>query len=75
LRKNLTESESILWSRLRRKQLDGVQFYRQKPIANYIVDFYAPRANLVIEVTDLSICRVITFNEIRKERNICQVWV
>jgi very-short-patch-repair endonuclease len=50
LRKNLTESESILWSRLRRKQLDGVQFYRQKPLGRYIVDFYAPRANLVVEV-------------------------
>jgi very-short-patch-repair endonuclease len=50
LRKNLTESESILWSRLRRRQLDGVKFYRQKPIASYIVDFYAPRASLVVEV-------------------------
>ena len=28
----------------------GVQFYRQKPIGNYIVDFCAPQANLVIEV-------------------------
>ncbi len=28
----------------------GVPFYRQKPIGNYIVDFYAPRARLVIEV-------------------------
>jgi very-short-patch-repair endonuclease len=27
-----------------------VQFYRQKPIGNYIVDFYAPRAGLVVEV-------------------------
>jgi very-short-patch-repair endonuclease len=50
LRKNQTESETVLWSRLRRKQLDGVQFYRQKPIADYIVDFCAPSANLVVEV-------------------------
>lgn len=27
----------------------GVQFYRQKPILNYIVDFYCPAANVVIE--------------------------
>jgi very-short-patch-repair endonuclease len=27
-----------LWFRLRRKQLLGVQFYRQKPIGKYIVD-------------------------------------
>ncbi len=50
LRRNLTDSENALWSRLRRKQLEGVQFYRQKPIGRYIVDFYAPSAQLVIEV-------------------------
>ncbi len=50
LRKEMTESEGILWNRLRRKQLPGVQFYRQKPIGNYIVDFFAPSARLVIEV-------------------------
>ena len=50
LRKNLTDSESALWSRLRNKQLLGVQFYRQKPIGEYIVDFYAPGAKLVVEV-------------------------
>ena len=50
LRTNLTESESALWSRLRSKQIMGVQFYRQKPVGNYIVDFFAPRANLVVEV-------------------------
>ena len=50
LRKNLTDAEALLWYRLRRKQLCGVQFYRQRPILNYIVDFYAPIAKLVIEV-------------------------
>ena len=50
LRRNLTEAEALLWSRLRRKQLCGIQFYRQKPILNYIVDFYAPSVNLVIEL-------------------------
>jgi very-short-patch-repair endonuclease len=50
LRQNLTDSERALWTRLRGKQLAGVQFYRQKPIGDYIVDFYAPKANLVIEI-------------------------
>jgi len=50
LRKNLTDSESALWSRLRNKQLLGVPFYRQKPIGEHIVDFFAPRAKLVVEV-------------------------
>ena len=49
LRKNMTEAEQLLWSRLRSKQLLGLQFYRQKPLLNYIVDFYCPAANLVIE--------------------------
>ncbi len=50
LRRNLTDSERVLWQRLRGKQLLDVQFYSQKPIGNYIVDFYAPKAKLVIEI-------------------------
>ena len=50
LRKHMTDSERVLWSRLRGRQLLKVQFYRQKPIGEYIVDFYAPRAKLVVEV-------------------------
>jgi very-short-patch-repair endonuclease len=50
LRRNLTDIESASWMRLRRKQLAGVQFYRQKPLGNHIVDFYAPRVKLVIEI-------------------------
>lgn len=49
LRNNMTDAEKLLWSRLRNKQILGLQFYRQKPILNYIVDFYCPAANLVIE--------------------------
>ena len=50
LRKNMTESEKLLWTRIRKKQILGIQFYRQKPIKNFIVDFYAPRVKLVIEI-------------------------
>jgi very-short-patch-repair endonuclease len=50
LRKHLTESEQVLWNKIRGKQVLGMQFYRQKPIGNYIVDFFCPRAKLVIEV-------------------------
>jgi len=49
LRNNMTDAEQMLWQRLRRKQILGLQFYRQKPILNFIVDFYCPTANLVIE--------------------------
>ena len=50
LRQHMTEAEDRLWSKLRRKQLRGYQFYRQKTIAKYIVDFHCPKANLVIEL-------------------------
>lgn len=49
LRNNMTDAEQLLWRKLRRKQILGLQFYRQKPILNFIVDFYCPAANLVIE--------------------------
>jgi very-short-patch-repair endonuclease len=50
LRRNLTDSEQVLWHRLRAKRILGVQFYRQKPLGRYIVDFFAPRVKLVVEV-------------------------
>lgn len=46
----MTDAEQVLWQRLRRKQLHGVQFYRQKPLGPYIVDFFAPGAGLVVEI-------------------------
>jgi very-short-patch-repair endonuclease len=49
LRKNLTDREKALWSRLRNKQLLGIQFYPQQPIGEPIVDFFAPRAELLVE--------------------------
>jgi len=50
LRANMTDAEQLLWYRLRRKQIHGVQFYRQKPLLNFIVDFYCPSAKLVVEL-------------------------
>ncbi|MFC1745148.1 endonuclease domain-containing protein [Candidatus Riflebacteria bacterium] len=50
LRTNMTDAEKLLWSKLRRKQICDLQFYRQKPIGDIIVDFYCPKVALVIEV-------------------------
>ena len=50
LRSNFTDAEQRMWGRVRRKQILGVQFYRQKPIGNYIVDFYAPAVRLIVEI-------------------------
>jgi len=50
LRENMTDAEKHLWAKIRMKQHKGCQFYRQKPIGDYIVDFFCPRAKLVIEI-------------------------
>ena len=50
LRTNMTDAEQVLWQRIRRKQIQGVQFYRQKPLSTFVVDFYCPVAKLVIEL-------------------------
>ena len=39
LRTNTTETEELVWSMIRGKKLRGMQFYRQKIIGSYIVDF------------------------------------
>ena len=43
-------SETLLWSKLKGKKIKGYKFTRQKPIGNYIVDFYSSRLKLVIEI-------------------------
>jgi len=50
LRSSMTDAERALWGKLRRKQLLNLQFYRQKPLGQFIVDFYCPSARLVIEI-------------------------
>ena len=50
LRKNMTDAERLLWSRIRKKQVRDAPFLRQRPIGKYIVDFYSPEMNLVVEV-------------------------
>ena len=46
----MTEGERRLWRHLRGKQVRNVRFYRQRPIGDYVVDFYAPAPKLVVEV-------------------------
>ena len=49
-RKKPTPAEQRLWEALRRNQMDGVKFHRQRSLGRYILDFYAPSAKLVIEL-------------------------
>ena len=50
LRQNATDAEVLLWSRLRRRQLNGYRFRRQHPIGPYIADFACVAERLVIEL-------------------------
>ncbi len=50
LRNNSTKSEIILWNSLKRKQMLGYTFTRQKPLGNYIVDFFCKELSLAIEI-------------------------
>ena len=49
LRKDQTDAERLLWSRLRGKAL-GLKFFRQYGIGSYIADFYSPAVKLVVEL-------------------------
>jgi very-short-patch-repair endonuclease len=50
LRSEATDAEKLLWSKLRRHQIEGLQFRRQSPIGRYIVDFVSPAAKLIVKV-------------------------
>ena len=50
LRKNMTLSEVLLWNELKQKQMLGYDFDRQRPLNNYIVDFYCKELQLAIEI-------------------------
>jgi very-short-patch-repair endonuclease len=50
LRRDSTDVERKLWSRLRSRQMEGVKFVRQEPIGNHIADFCARSLKLVIEL-------------------------
>ncbi|MFN5208479.1 MAG: endonuclease domain-containing protein, partial [Bacteroidota bacterium] len=71
-RNESTKAEIKLWSKLlSRKQLLGIQFYRQRPIGNYIVDFYSKELNLVIETDGIShLDEKVYEKDLLKERNL-----
>jgi len=50
LRRNMTLAEVHLWKRLKGRQVQGYDFDRQRPIGEFIVDFYCKDLRLAIEV-------------------------
>ena len=54
LRNDSTKTEIFLWMKLKGKQMYGYDFHRQKPIDNYILDFFCYELMLAIEVDGYS---------------------
>jgi len=54
LRQNMTYSEVMLWNELKNGKMLGYDFDRQRPIANYIVDFYCKDLKLALEVDGIT---------------------
>jgi very-short-patch-repair endonuclease len=50
LRVNQTDAETVLWNRIRNRQISGNKFVRQQPVGNYICDFVCRERILIIEV-------------------------
>jgi very-short-patch-repair endonuclease len=49
LRTNSTLAEIILWNEVLKNRKLGYQFHRQRPILNYIADFFCKEIMLIIE--------------------------
>ena len=70
LRNESTETEIYLWLKLKGKQMYGYDFHRQKPIDNYILDFFCYDLLLGIEVDGNSheILEVYNKDRIKQKR-------
>jgi very-short-patch-repair endonuclease len=50
LRVNQTDAETVLWNRIRNRQIQGHKFIRQEPISGYVCDFVCRERLLIVEV-------------------------
>ncbi len=67
----MTLSEVLLWNKIKNKQLLGYDFDRQRPINNYVVDFYCKDLKLAIEIDGNShLGDEKYFEDIERENNI-----
>lgn len=67
LRKKGTLSEVLLWNMVGGKKIKGYQFMRQKPIGDYIVDFFCSKLKLVIEIDGISHNEKFESDQIRQQ--------
>ena len=70
LRNDSTKTEIFLWMKLKGKQMYGYNFHRQKPIDNYILDFFCYELMLGIEVDGYShqFLEVYNKDEVKERR-------
>ncbi len=68
LRNDSTFTEIMIWNNLKGKQMRGYDFDRQRPIDNYIVDFYCKDLQLAIEIDGESHYGVEKKDEARDKR-------
>src|SRR5215207_3602566 len=54
LRSNMTFSEVKLWNEIKNGKMRKYDFDRQRPIGNYIVDFYCKDLKLAIEIDGIT---------------------
>jgi len=73
LRKDMTKSEACLWKYvLSCGQMKGYVFRRQRPVLNYIADFYCQPLKLIIEVDGITHDddRTVKYDRIREDNLI-----
>ena len=73
LRRNSTLSEVLVWRAIKGKAL-GVEFHRQVPLLEYIVDFYCHELKLAIEIDGNSHDHPETFANDRVRQEKLEVW-
>ncbi len=76
LRNNSTKAEVILWLKLKGKQMYGYDFHRQKPINNFILDFFCNELMLAIEVNGYSHELIEVYNkDLKKDKKLNELGI
>ncbi len=76
LRNHSTKSEILLWHFLKNKQLLGYDFHRQKPVENYILDFFCHEVMLGIELDGSShLKEEVKQKDIKKEEDLARLGI
>jgi very-short-patch-repair endonuclease len=71
-RKEMTKAEACIWKYiLSKKQLNGYQFRRQRPVLNYIADFMCKELKLIIEIDGLTHhWEKVNLNDLKREEKL-----